>query len=182
MTTPDDLVKWRCIRGKPKSEHLAAQHLKAAGYESFCPRIRHQKQTTRGPVWFVEALFPGYLFVKFAPTNVRQVAATPFVSQVLTFMEDFGAVPEKVIVDLRDSVDVQETVTVNTAIQTGDAVEVVTGPLQGQSVTVTQVLPGTDRVRVLLEFLGSPHEVEVSLLSIISGRDPRVQALPRSAA
>lgn len=178
----DQVMKWRCIRGKPKSEHLAAQHLKAAGFEAFCPRIRHQKQTTRGRVWFVEALFPGYLFVKFSPVNLRQVATIPFVSQVLSFMEDFGAVPERVIEELRSSVDVQETLTVSTSIQAGDSVDVVAGPLRGQAVTVTRVLPGADRVRVLLEFLGSPHEVEVSILSLLSDRDPRVQALPRSAA
>src|SRR6187397_3153179 len=111
-TQSDNTVKWRCIRGKPKSEHLAAQHLKAAGFEAFCPRIRHQKQTARGRIWFVEALFPGYLFVKYAPSGMRQVAATPFVSQVLSFMEDFGAVPCEVVAELRTSVDAQETVTV----------------------------------------------------------------------
>ncbi|HEX2750225.1 MAG TPA: transcription termination/antitermination NusG family protein [Verrucomicrobiales bacterium] len=181
-TLSDSAEKWRCVRGKPKSEHLAAQHLKAAGFEAFCPRIRHQKQTTRGRVWYVEALFPGYLFVRYAPLNVRQVAATPFVSQVLSFMEDFGAVPELVITELRTAVDAQETVTVASPIRPGDAVDVVAGPLRGQAVTVTQVLPGAQRVRVLLEFLGSPHEVEVSILTLLSGRDPRVQALPRSAA
>jgi transcriptional antiterminator RfaH len=181
-TLYDNTVKWRCIRGKPKSEHLAAQHLKAAGFEAFCPRIRHQKQTARGRVWFVEALFPGYLFVKYAPSGMRHVAATPFVSQVLSFMEDFGAVRDEVVAELRTSMDAQETVTVCSAIQSGDTVDVVAGPLRGQAATVTQVLPGAQRVRVLLEFLGSPHEIEVSILSLLSGRDPRVQALPRHAA
>ena len=181
-TLYDSSEKWRCVRGKPKSEHLAAQHLKAAGFDAFCPRIRHQKQTARGRVWFVEALFPGYLFVRYAPASLRQVAATPFVSQVLSFMEDFGAVPDGVVADLRESVDAQEMVTVAASIQSGDDVDVVSGPLRGHAVTVTQVLPGAQRVRVLLEFLGSPHEVEVSILSLLSGRDPRVQALPRTAA
>jgi transcriptional antiterminator RfaH len=178
----DNTAKWRCIRGKPKSEHLAAQHLKAAGFEAFCPRIRHQKQTTRGRVWFVEALFPGYLFVKYAPSSMRHVATTPFVSQILSFMEDFGAVRDEVVAELRMTMDTHETLTVSSAIQSGDCVDVVSGPLRGQAVTVTQILPGAQRVRVLMEFLGSPHEVEVSILSLLSGRDPRVQALPRHAA
>lgn len=174
----DSIEKWRCIRGKPKSEHLAAQHLRAAGFEAFCPRIRHQRQTARGRVWFVEALFPGYLFARFAPVNLRLVAATPFVSQVLSFMEDLGAVPDTVVAELRIAVDSDETITVNAAIQTGDTVDVVTGPLRGQTVTVTRVLPGADRVRILLEFLGDTHEVDVSILSLLSGRDPRITALP----
>lgn len=181
MSNPNDSIeKWRCIRGKPKCEHLAAQHLRTAGFEAFCPRIRHQKKTTRGLVWFIEALFPGYLFARFAPLGLRQVAATPFVSQVLTFMEDFGSVPDNVVAELRTAVDPQETITVATAVQPGDSVDVVEGPLRGQSATVTRVLPGAMRVRVLLEFLGQPHEVEVSILSLLSGRDPRVEALPQS--
>ena len=174
----DSIEKWRCIRGKPKGEHLAAQHLRGAGFDAFCPRIRHQRQTKRGKVWFVEALFPGYLFAKFAPLKLRQVAASPFVSQVLTFMDDFGAVPENVITELRTAVDEQETITVNTEIKAGDTVDIVAGPMRGHAVTVTRVLPGAERVRVLLEFLGSAHEVEVSILTLLSGRDPRVSALP----
>ena len=178
----DNEIMWRCLRGKPKSEHLATQHLKSAGFEAFCPRIRHQRNTARGRVWFVDALFPGYLFARFSPVQIRQVATTPFVSQVLHFMDNFGAVPDAVIAELRTAVDVKDTITVNDSIKAGDSVEVVAGPLRGQSVTVTRVLPGADRVRVLLEFLGSIKEVEVSILSLLSGRDPRVTALPGNAA
>ncbi len=181
-TDPDNTQKWRCIRGKPKSEHLAAQHLRVAEFEAFCPRIRHQRSTVRGKVWFVEALFPGYLFARFSPLQMRHVAATPFVSQVMHFMEDFGAVPDRVVAELRSAVDAKETITVETSIQPGDSVDIVAGPMRGQAVTVTQVLPGAQRVRVLLEILGSPHEVEVSILTLLSGRDPRVAALPSGSA
>jgi transcriptional antiterminator RfaH len=129
-------------------------------------------------VWFVEALFPGYLFAKFSPLSLRHVAATPFVSQVMTFMDDFGSVPDRIIAELRTAVDQEETITVNVAIREGDTVDVVSGPLRGQAVTVTRVLPGAQRVRILMEFLGAPHEVEVSILTLLSGRDPRISALP----
>lgn len=181
-THPDSIEKWRCIRGKPKSEHLAAQHLRAAGFEAFCPRIRHQRRTVRGKVWFVEALFPGYLFVRFAKLQMRHVAATPFVSQVMHFMEDCAAVSDEVVSELRAAVDEKETITVQTAIQPGDTVDIVAGPMRGQAVTVTGILPGAQRIRVLLEILGSPHEVEVSIHTLLSGRDPRVAALPARAA
>lgn len=176
----ESIEKWRCLRGKPKAEHLAAQHLRAAGFSAFCPRIRHQRATTRGKVWFVEALFPGYLFARFAPLHVRQVATTAFVSQVLHFMEDFGRVPDEVIAELRTAVDERETITVPSPVREGDSVELVAGPLRGQSAVVTRVLPGAERVRVLLEFLGAPHEIEVSILTLLSGRDPRSSALPRA--
>ena len=66
LTEPPDDLRWRCLRARPKGEHLAAQHLRAAGFEAFSPRIRHQKKTTRGRIWFVEAMFPGYLFCRYS--------------------------------------------------------------------------------------------------------------------
>ena len=183
VTDEDNLEKWRVVRGKPKSEHLAARHLRAAGIEAFCPRLRHQKKTVRGKVWYIEALFPGYLFAKFSRMQIRLVAGTAFVSQVMTFMDDCAAVPDSVVEDLKSTVDVKETITVETAIQAGDQVDIVEGPMRGQSVTVTRVMPGAQRVRVLLEFIGNRHEVEVSILDLLSVRDPRAEALPpRSAA
>lgn len=177
ILTPESTEKWRVIRGKPKAEHLAAHHLRAAGFQSFCPRLRHQKKTVRGKVWYVEALFPGYLFARFSREQMRHVAGTAFVSQVLNFMEDCAAVSDNVVAELRSAVDEKETITVTTPIQPGETVDIIAGPLIGQQGTVTRVLPGAQRVRVLLEFLGSPHEVEVSLLSLLSIRDPRDAAL-----
>ena len=91
------------------------------------------------------------------------------------------SVADSVVEELRASVDEKETITVESPIQPGDQVDVVDGPMRGQQVTVSCVLPGAQRVRVLLEFLGSKHEIEVSILSLLSIRDPRSGALPPSA-
>ena len=177
---PADL-RWRVIRAKPKSEHLAAHHLRAAGFEAFCPRLRHQKKTTRGPVWYVEAMFPCYLFCRYSiRESLRHVVATAFVSSALTFMHDAGSVSDEVIASLRAAFDEKEIVTVETEISEGEAVDIVDGPMRGLTATVTRVLPGRDRVRVLLEFIGGLQEVEISLFSLLTGRDPRRAALPRS--
>jgi len=57
---------WFCLKAQPKREHLAAIALRRQfGIECFSPRLRFRKMTNRGPVWFVEAMFPGYVFTKF---------------------------------------------------------------------------------------------------------------------
>lgn len=178
---PADL-RWRVVRARPKGEHLAAQHLRAAGYEAFSPRVRHQKKTTRGRIWFTEAMFPGYLFCRYSVReNLRHVISTPFVSSALTFMHDAGAVADELITDLRAEFDEKETLTVHTEIQPGENVDIVDGPMRGLTATVAKVLPGRDRVRILLEFIGGLQEIEVPLLSLLTGRDPRHAALPRPA-
>ncbi len=180
-TTPDDL-RWRVIRSRPKGEHLAAQHLRAAGFEAFSPRVRHQKKTTRGRIWFTEAMFPGYLFCRYSVReSLRHVISTPFVSSALSFMHDAGAVADALIADLRAEFDEKETLTVATTIQPGESVDIVEGPMRGLSATVTRIIPGRDRVRILLEFIGGLQEIEVPLISLLTGRDPRHEALPRPA-
>ena len=176
---PDDL-RWRVVRSRPKGEHLAAHHLRASGFEAFCPRVRHQKKTTRGRVWYVEAMFPGYLFCRYSlRESLRHVVSTAFVSSALTFMHDAGAVPDPLIASLRAEFDEQETITIETCIQPGETVDIVEGPMRGQTATVSRLLPGRDRVRILLEFIGGLQEIEVPLISLLTGRDPRREALPR---
>src|SRR5260370_42339360 len=56
-----------CVRTQPKHEHIAAAHLRnEGGIEVYLPRIRFKRSTRQGPVWFTEALFPNYLFARFA--------------------------------------------------------------------------------------------------------------------
>ena len=76
---------WFVVRTRPKSEHIAAIHLmKFADIdEVFSPRIRYEKGTRRGKVWFTEALFPGYIFARFdLNEKLRAVNATNGVSGV----------------------------------------------------------------------------------------------------
>src|SRR5258707_3918560 len=57
---------WFCLKTQPKREHLAAIMLRRQfSVECFSPRLRFRRMTRRGPVWFVEAMFPGYLFARF---------------------------------------------------------------------------------------------------------------------
>ncbi len=176
----DDILKWRALRSKPKSEHLAARHLRAAEFETFCPRIRFQRRTARGLVWFTEAMFPGYLFVKFAADSARHIVSLPFVSSTLRLM-DRGTVPEGLIHELRLAVNHDETIVVPQRFEPGQNVEIGDGPLRGQFATLVRVLPGTERVRILMEFMGHQQEIEVSILSLLCGRDPRIDALPSAS-
>lgn len=176
---------WRCLRTKPKSEHLAARQLRVlapGAIEAFCPRIRHRKKTSRGPVWFVEALFPGYVFAQCEwAVWQRAVLATPGV----TGQVHFGAyVPEislDVVSQLRASfsgADEMHTVHTEGLIEVGDVVEVAAGPLRGASGAVARLMPARERVAILLDFLGSTREVEVSLLDVLGLQDARQAAFP----
>jgi transcriptional antiterminator RfaH len=176
---PEEALAWRCVRAKLRCEHIAAAHLgKIEGIEVFCPRIRYEKATRRGKVWFVEALFPGYLFVKFdLVENLRRVSATPSVTKVVKFGEEFPVIPGGVIDELVKLLDTESAITVKDAMTPGDEVEVIEGPMQGMMAVVTRVMPAKERVSILLDFLGSVCEVEVSRGSVLGQKAARNLAL-----
>ncbi len=173
--TPD-VPRWYCLRTQPKHEHIAAAQLRRSlGIEVFCPRVRIQKNTRTGLKWFVEALFPNYLFARFPlRENHARVRYSPGVSGILQFGERFASVPDEAIGELTSFIGADEVKTVELQLAEGDEVEIVSGPLQGQQGVVTRLHSASERVRILLEFLGQTREVEVSLVSIF--RQARVPA------
>jgi transcription antitermination factor NusG len=63
-------------------------------------------------------------------------------------------------------------VTLSPIIQIGDEVEVAHGPLQGMQGVVVAVPSATERVKILIEFLGSPQAVDMDLFSLLLPRRP----------
>src|SRR3954471_4109886 len=96
---------WVCVRSHPKREHIAAAHLqRIEGVEVFSPRLRIKKATRRGPVTFVESLFPNYLFAKFDPsTELQSVRHSPSVSTVVHFGDRLPQIPTEIIEELQSS-------------------------------------------------------------------------------
>src|SRR6476620_9530729 len=107
--SPASKLEWFCVRSKPKSEHIAARHLEEAGIDVFLPRIRFQRLTRRGKVWFTEALFPGYFFCRFDwARSFRNVCATNGVTTIVHFGENWPRIPGDAIEELRRIFGTQE--------------------------------------------------------------------------
>ncbi|MCH1510662.1 MAG: hypothetical protein L7T84_15760 [Akkermansiaceae bacterium] len=164
---------WYVLRTQLKRERLAAANLRRLeGVEVFLPRLRYQKTTRRGRVWWVEPLFPGYLLAKFSYLELsRAVTYTAGVSRIVTFGDDTPAVPDQFVKDLQAEVARHQTddeeIVVNWKVEVGDEVELAEGPFKGMEGRVVEVRPGAERVSLLLEFLGETKPVEVSLYSLI---------------
>jgi len=170
--------EWFCIRSKPKSEHIAARHLQELGLEIFLPRIRFRRLTRRGPVWFTEALFPGYFFSLFDwATAFRQVRAANGVTTIVHFGETWSTIPAGTIEELRMLFGTESLRELSTELNVGDEVKVATGPFQGLLAVVNQVLPAPQRVRILLDFLGRQTSVEIHSSAVLPVAEPRALAL-----
>ena len=176
---PINSAEWFCVRTQTKREHIAAGHLREIeGVEAFCPRLRYRKATRRGKIWWVEPLFPGYLLAKFNLAEMeRAVTFCQGVRGLVRFGSEIPPVPDSFVETLRQeirnrSAGDDELFSVSPVIEAGDEVEIAHGPLQGMRGTVVSVAPAAERVKILLEFLGQPHAVDVDLFSILLPRRP----------
>lgn len=164
---------WFCLRTQPKHEHIAAIHLRRRidDIEVFCPRLRLRKQTRRGAVWFVEALFPSYLFARFDPAESLQlVKSTPGISGLLTFGHWIPLISEEIIKELRADFDENQMHEVHEELRPGESVVISSGPFQGLKASIIRVLPGPQRVQILIDILGRATPVEVPMNEVLGGK------------
>ncbi|MFA5688366.1 MAG: transcription termination/antitermination NusG family protein [Kiritimatiellales bacterium] len=153
---------WICVKTQTRREHIAAGQLRRlAEVEVFCPRIRFRRNTRRGRVWFDEALFPGYLFVRCKiQTTGRIIATTAGVRGIIRFAGEYATVPAPVIEFLKR--EGGETVIIREPeLRTGDEVIVAAGALRGLRAVITQELPGSERVNILMDLMGTAVAAEV---------------------
>lgn len=172
---PDPHAAWFVIHSHPKCEHLAASQMRELPeVETFCPRIRFQRSTRRGKVWFVEALFPSYFFARFDPeVSLRAVKYAKNVIRIVEFGSRLVPVPDEAIATLREEMDGLEMKEIHVGLKVGDSVELTEGPMQGLKGIVNSVHSGTERVRILLEFLGRESLVEVHAGKLLTDHKPR---------
>ncbi|MEO7097998.1 MAG: transcription termination/antitermination NusG family protein [Luteolibacter sp.] len=180
MSKDPSIAEWFCVRCQTKREHIAAEHLRVIeGVDVFCPRLRYRKATRRGKIWWVEPLFPGYVLAKFSIAEMeRAVTFCQGVRGLVRFGSGIPAVPDSFVESLkheirsREGATTEEMFTISPTIELGDEVEIAHGPLQGMRGTVIAVPSATERVKILLEFLGQPQAVDMDLFSILLPRRP----------
>jgi transcriptional antiterminator RfaH len=174
-----DQPQWFCVRCQTKREHIATEHLRAIeNVEVFCPRIRYRKATRRGKIWWLESLFPGYVLAKFTLSEMeRAVTFCQGVRGLVRFGSEIPAVPEAIVENLIREIRAKagaedEVFTISPTLEIGDEVTVASGPLQGMQGTIVAIPNATERVKILLEFLGQSQAIDVDLFSLLLPRRP----------
>jgi transcriptional antiterminator RfaH len=163
-------LAWYCVRSRRKFEQVAAAHVKVLGDTSFfCPRIRFRRPSKQGWIWVTEALFPGYFFARFSLKEMLpRVRSAHGVSSVVRFGEWYPEIADNVIEELQaETADDEAVSQLVQALMPGERVRLLKGPLAGMEAVVTQVLPGNERVRLLLEFLGRESFAETEADNVV---------------
>jgi transcriptional antiterminator RfaH len=156
---------WYAIRSKPRKEDVVWKQVNNHGFETFYPRMRVNPVNPRARK--VRPYFPGYLFVKadLEETGMSLFQWMPHSMGLITFGGEPSAVPPHLIEAIRKRVDQINAAggEVFDGLKEGDAVRISAGPFKGYEAIFDARLPGSERVRVLLELLGSQRQVPVEL-------------------
>jgi len=168
LTTNQPMDSWFCLRARAKREHIAAACLRQISeVEVFCPRVRFRKSTKRGAVWFIESMFPGYLFARFDYRTLhRQIKQRPGVSGFVQFGERLALLPDALISEIIAYTGTDEIVETNCALEPGQEVEITRGPLQGLKALVTRLNTARERVEILIEWMGGTLHAEASVTDL----------------
>ena len=174
---------WFCLRAQPKREHIAAACLRQnSEVEVFCPRVRFRKRTNRGPVWFVESMFPGYLFARFDyATFHRRVRLRPGVSGFVHFGDRLALLPDELINELKARVGKDELVEINQGLEPGQSVQITQGPFQGLEALVTRLITARERVEILIEWMGRSLRAEARVADLVPLSSPESRAMESRA-
>lgn len=161
--------KWYVVRAQTKREHTSARYIrKELGLEVVAPQIRYTKVTRRGKVLWKEAMFPGYLFVKFdRDVDERGVCYAPGVLKMVRFGDYVPDIEEDFVLGLKDVVGDEEVLDLTHGVELGEEYEVATGALKGHKGEVVEVLPGGQRAMLLMEMIGGERTIEVDVFSLL---------------
>ncbi len=156
---------WYALRSKPRKEDVVWRQVHTQGFEVFYPRLRVNPVNPRAKKW--RAYFPGYMFVN---ADLDEVGLSvfqwmPHAMGLVSFGGEAAVVPENLIHAIRKRVDEIAAAggEVMDGLKPGDIVQISDGPFRGYEAIFDSRLPGSERVRVLLELLGNQRKVPLEI-------------------
>ena len=157
------MSNWYVLKSKPNKEEFLAGQLQARNFNVYLPQFRVKPVNPRSRK--VRSVFPGYLFVQasdgFSYSDVQWLPGSQG-------MVHFDNVPAQIsdgdIAGIRTKVNLvnQAETQARSGFQSQDKVIVVEGIFSGYEALFDSHISGTDRVRVLLQFIKA-RQVPVEL-------------------
>ncbi len=172
---------WFCLRAQPKRERIAHESLlRLDGVEALLPLIRYCRLRQGKRVCTTEPLFPGYLFARFEPlVRLNAVRYAHGVARIVQFGGRYPHIPNSSADHLREILGPENLLTLECPLEPGTEVKIGAGPFRGIDAVVREYLPGKERVRILLDWLGRQIETEISIAAVTlpDSRLPRTLAM-----
>jgi transcription antitermination factor NusG len=151
--------QWYALRSKPRKEDVVWNQVRQRGFEVFYPRLRINPINPRSRKF--KPYFPGYLFIKvdIETVGLSTFQWLPHTTGLVSFGGEPSSVPDNLIHAIKRRVEeiIEAGGVVFDDLQKGDPVRINYGPFEGYEAIFDARLPGTERVRVLLQFLSDRY-------------------------
>ena len=167
MTAAEDRPQWYVVHTKPLREVMVSGLLEdQLNLTVYLPEVIETRRNKKRRV----PLFPGYVFVQVSlpQAPAQAINSTPGVIRLVSFGGLPKPLPAREIEMLRkhlDELNAQGGLPLH-SFRPGDEIRLRDGPLQGLGAIFLGPMTPSQRVRVLLDFLGTEREAEVALDSI----------------
>ena len=156
---------WYALRSKPRKEEVLWKQVRDKGFETYFPRLRVNPVNPRSRK--LRPYFPGYLFVK---ADVEEVGLSvfqwmPHSVGLVSFGGEPASVPENLIYAISKRLEeiAASGGEVLDGLKQGDVVRIDYGPFEGYEAIFDERLPGTERVRVLLQLINNARRVPMEM-------------------
>ncbi|MEY3490244.1 MAG: transcription antitermination protein RfaH, partial [Pseudomonadota bacterium] len=122
-------MQWYVVHTKPRQEQRALENLQRQGFKAWLPTIEVEKLRRGKLTRVIEPMFSRYLFIQLDTTqsNWSPIRSTLGVSKLVSFGNVPAVVPDPLIQALQQADGSQREY----LLKEGDAVQFVSGPLQG---------------------------------------------------
>ncbi len=158
-------IQWYAMRSKPRKEEALWRQVKSKDIEVYFPRLRVNPVNPRSRKWV--PYFPGYLFIQVDLDEVGRSALQwmPYSIGLVNFGGEPAPVQEHLIYEIRKRVDKITAAggELFDGLKPGETIRISDGPFKGYEAIFDTRLPGTERVRVLLELIDNQRQVPVEL-------------------
>jgi len=150
---------WYALRSKTRKEDVVNKQVRDQGIDVFYPRIKINPVNPRSKHY--QPYFPGYLFVQIDLDVLGKSAFQwmPHTLGLVSFGGEPAVVPENLVYAIRQRMEEISAAggEVFDGLHQGDIVTISSGPFEGYEAIFDARLPGSERVRVLLQLLDSRH-------------------------
>lgn len=156
------MERWYVVHTKPNTEYQIATVLRCRNIETYLPEIGVPK-TQQGRE--KQPFFPCYLFVKtdFEVVGLSHLQWTPGLRRIIAFNDHPVPLADEVIELIQRRLDGINAAGGQLALDflPGDTVQITGGPLQGMEAIFEGPATASERVQVLLSFLGQVSRARV---------------------
>lgn len=147
--------QWYALRSKPRKEDVLWRQVRVKGYEVYYPRLRVQPVNPRSKK--IRPYFPGYMFIN---VDLEEIGLStfqwmPHAIGLVNFDGEPATIPDHIVQEIKKRVDaiMEAGGELFEGLHKGDKVRVSDGPFRGYEAIFDARLPGSERVRVLIQML-----------------------------